>query len=69
MLEIEPMEAIVSDRELILVASFCGREIADKLLYEGDQHYRITRDPTFNGTGRVNMVHNHSDHPGISETA
>ena len=37
-LMMEPMASAVSDRELILVASFCGRDIAEKLLFEGDEY-------------------------------
>lgn len=41
MILIEEMQSTVSDEILILVASFCGREVADKLLYEDETDARI----------------------------
>lgn len=41
MIEIEPLQSAVSDETLRLVASFCGREVAEKLLYVGDAECTI----------------------------
>lgn len=51
MIEMDPTEykhAAVSDKVLILVALFCGKETADKLLYEGDELCTIISLPQQN---------------------
>lgn len=59
MLIIEDMHSTVSDEALRLVALFCGRNVADKLLYEGEPNVGTIRAATEIDTRTVTRRNTH----------
>jgi hypothetical protein len=62
-----PMASTVSDRTLRLVALFCGQEVKDKLLYEGDAHGRSARNAASVFQRGSDVELGDSAHTGVSE--